>query len=195
MSKVSKLFIMALLVLAMISVSLNVNAANADLTAYIGTAHTINGMIFELSNAQKATLNSFASKIDDATSDAIMNDIMAAENVVRNSGVTNHNSLTKAQQDQIIAYAKSAASKAGAVLEINLSSRTYKLTKNGKVVIAGNVDSLVVDPGAAPTGGSSSSSASTASTSKLLYTGANYALYTGAVCAIVAVAVVIKKRV
>ncbi len=193
MSKVSKIFIMALLVLAMISVSLNVNAANADLTAYIGTAHVINGMIFELSNAQKATLNSFASKIDDATSDAIMNDIMAAENVVRNSGVTNHNSLTKAQQDQIIAYAKSAASKAGAVLEINLSSRTYKLTKNGKVVIAGNVDSLVVDPGTASTGGSSSTS--TASTSKLLYTGANYALYTGAVCAIVAVAVVIKKRV
>ena len=193
MSKVSKIFIMALLVLAMISVSLNVNAANADLTAYIGTAHVINGMIFELSNAQKATLNSFASKIDDATSDAIMNDIMAAENVVRNSGVTNHNSLTKAQQDQIIAYAKSAASKAGAVLEINLSSRTYKLTKNGKVVIAGNVDSLVVDPGTASTGGSSSTS--TASTSKLLYTGANYALYTGAICAIVAVAVVIKKRV
>ena len=192
MSKVSKIFIMALLVLAMISVSLNVNAANADLTAYIGTVHVINGMIFELSNAQKATLNSFASKIDDATSDAIMNDIMAAENVVRNSGVTNHNSLTKAQQDQIIAYAKSAASKAGAVLEINLSSRTYKLTKNGKVVIAGNVDSLVVDPGTASTGGSSSTS--TASTSKLLYTGANYALYTGAVCAIVAVAVVIKKR-
>ena len=191
MSKVSKLLVMALLVLAVVSVSLNVNAANADLTAYIGTVHTINGMLFELSNAQKATLNSFASKIDDATSDAIMNDIMAAENVVRNSGVTNHNNLTKAQQDQIISLAKSAASKAGAVLEVNLSNRTYKLTKNGKVVIAGNVDSLVVDPGTATSGGSATS---TAAKSTLLYTGANYALYAGAVCAIVAVAVVIKKR-
>ena len=191
MSKVSKLFVMALLVLAIVSVSLNVNATNADLTSYIGTVHTINGMLFELSNAQKATLNSFASKIDDATSDAIMQDIRAAEDVVRNSGVTNHNNLTKAQQDQIIALAKSAASKAGAVLEVNLSNRTYKLTKNGKVVIAGNVDSLVVDPGTATSSGSSTS---TAAKSKLLYTGANYALYAGAVCAIVAVAVVIKKR-
>ena len=192
MSKVSKLFVMALLVLAIVSVSLNVNATNADLTSYIGTVHTINGMLFELSNAQKATLNSFASKIDDATSDAIMNDIMAAENVVRNSGVTNHNQLTSAQQEQIVALAKSAASKAGAVLEVNLSNRTYKLTKNGKVVIAGNIDSLIVDPGTA-TGGSSTTTSSAAK-SKLLYTGADYALYAGAACAIVAVAVVIKKR-
>ena len=192
MSKVSKVLVMTLLVLAIASVSLQVNASNKDLTAYIGTVHVINGMMFELSNAQKATLNSFASQIDDATSDSIMSDITAAENIIRNSGVTNHNQLTSAQQEQIVALAKSAASKAGAVLEVNLSNRTYKLTKNGKVVIAGNIDSLIVDPGTA-TGGSSTTTSSAAK-SKLLYTGADYALYAGAACAIVAVAVVIKKR-
>lgn len=193
MSKVSKVLVMTLLVLAIATVSLQVNASNKELTAYIGTVHNINGMLFELSNAQKATLNSFASQIDDATSDSIMSDIIAAENIIRNSGVTNHNQLSSAQQEQILALAKSAASKAGAVLEVNLSNRTYKLSKNGKVVIAGNIDSLVVDPGTASGGGSASGS-SAAAKSKLLYTGANYALYAGAACAIVAVAVVIKKR-
>ena len=193
MSKLTKILVMTMLVLMIVSASFQVKAANADLTAYIGTVHNINGMLFELSNAQKATLNSFASKIDDATSDSIMSDIMAAENIVRNSGVTNHNQLNASQVDQIVSLAKSAASKAGAVLEVNLSNRTYKLTKNGKVVIAGNIDSVIVDPGTT-TGGGSTAAASSSSKSKLLYTGANYALFAGVAVSIVAVAFVVKKR-
>lgn len=193
MSKLTKILVMTMLVLMIVSASFQVKATNADLTAYIGTVHNINGMLFELSNAQKATLNSFASKIDDATSDSIMSDIMAAENVIRNSGVTNHNQLNASQVDQVVSLAKSAASKAGAVLEVNLSNRTYKLTKNGKVVIAGNIDSLIVDPGTA-TGGGSTAAASASAKSKLLYTGANYALFAGVAVSIVAVAFVVKKR-
>ena len=195
MKKVSKILVLALIIMTVASIASTVKAANADLKAYIGTVHNINGMLWELSNDAKQKLVNLAAKLDDATSDSIMNDIIAAEKVVRDSGVTNHNNLSAAQQAQIVAYAQSAASKAGANLTVDLSKRTYSLTKNGKVVLSGNIDSLVVDPGTAPAGGSGSASAAATSTGrKLLYTGSNYAVYAFSAVAIVAVALVVRKK-
>ena len=195
MKKVSKILVLALIIMTVASIASTVKAANADLKAYIGTVHNINGMLWELSNDAKQKLVNLAAKLDDATSDSIMNDIVAAEMVVRNSGVTNHNNLTAAQQAQIVAYAQSAASKAGANLTVDLSKRTYSLTKNGKVVLSGNIDSLIVDPGTAPAGGSGSAPAAATSTGKkLLYTGSNYAVYAFSAVAIVAVALVVRKK-
>lgn len=195
MKKVSKILVLALIIMTVASIASTVKAANADLKAYIGTVHNINGMLWELSNDAKQKLVNLAAKLDDATSDSIMNDIIAAEKVVRDSGVTNHNNLSAAQQAQIVAYAQSAASKAGANLTVDLSKRTYSLTKNGKVVLSGNIDSLVVDPGTAPAGGSGSAHAAATSTGrKLLYTGSNYAVYAFSAVAIVAVALVVRKK-
>lgn len=195
MKKVSKILVLALIIMTVASIASTVKAANADLKAYIGTVHNINGMLWELSNDAKQKLVNLAAKLDDATSDSIMNDIIAAEKVVRDSGVTNHNNLSAAQQAQIVAYAQSAASKAGANLTVDLSKRTYSLTKNGKVVLSGNIDSLVVDPGTAPAGGSGSAPAAATSTGrKLLYTGSNYAVYAFSAVAIVAVALVVRKK-
>ena len=193
MKKVSKILVMALIVMAIASVYSSVKAATADLVAYIGTVHNINGMLWELSNDGKKKLNDFAAKLDNATADSAMSDIIAAENVVRDSGVTNHNQLTAAQQSQIVAYAQSAAKKAGGNLTVDLGKRTYSLTRAGKVVLSGNIDDLIVDPGTAPAGGSSSAAA-TKTGSKLLYTGSNYAVYVIPALAIVAVALVAKKR-
>lgn len=193
MKKVSKILVLALIIMTVASIASKSNAANADLRAYIGTVHNINGMLWELSNDSKQKLVNLAAKLDDATSDSIMNDIIAAENVVRDSGVTNHNNLTAAQQAQIVAYAQSAASKAGASLTVDLSKRTFSLTKNGKVILSGSIDALVVDPGTATSGGSGSS-ATTSTAGKLLYTGSNYAVYVVSALAIVAVALVAKKR-
>lgn len=195
MKKVSKILVLALIIMTVASIASTVKAANADLKAYIGTVHNINGMLWELSNDAKQKLVNLAAKLDDATSDSIMNDIIAAEKVVRDSGVTNHNNLSAAQQAQIVAYAQSAASKAGANLTVDLSKRTYSLTKNGKVVLSGNIDSLVVDPGTASAGGSGSAPAAATSTGrKLLYTGSNYAVYAFSAVAIVAVALVVRKK-
>ena len=196
MKKVSKILAIALLIMTVASIVSTVKAANADLKSYIGTVHNINGMLWELSNDAKQKLVDLAARLDDATSDSIMNDIVAAEMVVRNSGVTNHNNLSAAQQAQIVAYAQSAASKAGANLTVDLSKRTYSLTKNGKVVLSGNIDALIVDPGTAPAGGSSSAPAATTTSAgrKLLYTGSNYAVYVFSAVAIVAVALVVRKR-
>lgn len=195
MKKFSKILVLALIIMTVASIASTVKAANADLKAYIGTVHNINGMLWELSNDAKQKLVNLAARLDDATSDSIMNDIVAAEMVVRNSGVTNHNNLSAAQQAQIVAYAQSAASKAGANLTVDLSKRTYSLTKNGKVILSGNIDSLVVDPGTAPAGGSGSAHAAAASTGrKLLYTGSNYAVYAFSAVAIVAVALVVRKK-
>ena len=195
MKKVSKILVLALIIMTVASIASTVKAANADLKAYIGTVHNINGMLWELSNDAKQKLVNLAAKLDDATSDSIMNDIIAAEKVVRDSGVTNHNNLSAAQQAQIVAYAQSAASKAGANLTVDLSKRTYSLTKNGKVVLSGNIDSLIVDPGTAPAGGSGSAHAAATSTGrKLLYTGSNYAVYAFSAVAIVAVALVVRKK-
>ncbi len=195
MKKISKILVLALIIMTVASIASTVKAANADLKAYIGTVHNINGMLWELSNDAKQKLVNLAAKLDDATSDSIMNDIIAAEKVVRDSGVTNHNNLSAAQQAQIVAYAQSAASKAGANLTVDLSKRTYSLTKNGKVVLSGNIDSLVVDPGTASAGGSASAPAAATSTGrKLLYTGSNYAVYAFSAVAIVAVALVVRKK-
>ena len=196
MKKVSKLIVMFLIIMTVVSIASTVKAANADLRAYIGTAHNINGMLWEVKNDAKQKLVDLAARLDDATSDSIMNDIIAAENVVRNSGVTNHNNLSAAQQAQIVAYAQSAASKAGANLTVDLSKRTYSLTKNGKVILSGNIDSVIVDPGTAPSGGSNPAGTPAAATNgkKLLYTGSNYAVYGVSALAIVAVALVIRKK-
>lgn len=196
MRKLSKIIVIALIVMMAVSIFSTVKAANKDLTDYIGTVHNINGMLWELSNDRKQKLNEFASKLDDKTSDSIMSDIHAAEKVVIDSGVTNHNNLSADQKAKIVSYAQSAAKKAGANLSVDLSKRTYSLTKNGKVVISGNIDDLIADPGTAPAGGSSSAAASTAKTTgrKLLYTGSNYAVYAISAVAIVAVALVAKKR-
>ena len=56
MSKISKLLVMALVVLAVITMSLNVNAGTKELTEYVTNYHVINGMMFELTNSQKTAI-------------------------------------------------------------------------------------------------------------------------------------------
>ncbi len=193
MSNLKKMVVMIVLIFAVVSASTMVHAGTANLTGYIGTVHNINGMLYELPNAQKKALNDYASQLDDATADSIMADILAAEALIRDSGVTNHYKLSTDQQNQLAAYAKSAASKAGATLEVNFSNRSYTLkTAGGKVVISGNLDSLVVDPGTAP---ASSGTAAKSSGKTLLYTGANYVLYVAAAVTVVGIAIAAKKRV
>ena len=189
--KVSKLLVMALVVLAVITMSLNVHAGTEELKAYVGDIHNINDMVFELTDSQKTVVLNYISTLDDTTADAVMNDIIAAENLVRNTGATSISQISADVKKEVINLGKSAADKAGLILTVDTASNVFTLTKkDGGTLISGSADALI-STNQAPSG-TASSSASTGKT--LLYTGANNAVYAVAVLAIVAVAVVVKKR-
>lgn len=194
MNKISKILVMAVVVLAVITMSLNVNAGTQDLKDYIGGIHNINNMVFELTDSQKTAVLNYVSDLDDATSDAVLADIVAAENIVKLSGATHVSQISSSDKSQIISLATSAASKAGLVLTVNTANNTFTLTKaSGEVLISGSADALI-QYYQTPASNGSGSSAGTTGTTTLLYTGANYAVYAVAVLAIVAVAIVVKKR-
>lgn len=192
--KVSKLLVMALVVLAVITMSLSVHAGTNELKAYVGDIHNINDMVFELTDSQKTVVLDYISTLDSATADSILNDIRSAENLVRNSGATSIAGLSVEVKREVINLGKSAADKAGLILTVNTANNTFTLTKKvGGVLISGSADALITkNQGSAGTASSSNASASTGGT--LLYTGSNYTVYAVAVLAIVAVAVVVKKR-
>ncbi len=192
MKIVSKIAVMLVILLVVVSLATVVRASTSDLVNYVKSSHNLNGMLWELKSDAKNKLEGYIVKLDDATSDSILNDIKAAEKVVIDSHVTNHNDLSADQQAQIVAYAKSAASKAGGELTVDLGSRTYTLKKDGTVILSGKIDNIIRDPGQNSSNGSATTATQSGKT--LLYTGANYIAYVLAAVAIVAVAVVVKRR-
>lgn len=192
--KVSKVLVMALVVLAVITMSLNVHAGTNELKEYVNDIHNINNMVFELTDNQKSVVLNYISTLDDATSDSIMNDIIAAENLVRNTGATNISQISVNVKREVINLGKSAADKAGLVLTVDTASNTFTLTKKaGGVLLSGSADALIKYY-QAPAGGTGTSTPAASTGATLLYTGADYAVYAFAVLAIVAVAIVVKKR-
>ena len=186
MRKISKLLVMAIVVLAVITLSASVNASTETLKAYVSEAHNINGMEFKLSAKQKETVVNYISGLNDATSKAIYDDIISIENIIKDSGVTKLADLSSEARTNAFNIAKSAAEKAGLTLTVNTKTQTYKLTKSdGSTLITGKYMSLVTYK----------KGTTTSSSKKLLYTGADYAIYGVASLAIVAVAVaVVRKR-
>lgn len=203
--KVSKLLVMALVVLAVITMSLSVRAGTNELKAYVNEAHTINELVFELTDSQKKVVSDYIATLDDATADSILADIKSAENIVKNSGVKDVVNLTVEQKKEIINLGQSAANKAGLVLTVDTANNTFSLTKrDGSALVSGAVAPLITKK-TTVSGGNAGSTVGSVSTpaqnnggssagSTLLYTGSNVAVYAVAVLAIVAVAVVVKKR-
>lgn len=201
MKKVSKILAMALVVLAVITMSLNAHAAEGHniLNEYITTPHVINSMLFELkNNAQKTAITNYVSTLSIETVSAIHADLVSMENTIRNTGATNTSQISTAVKTQILNQAKATAAKAGLTLTVNTSNKTFTLKKaDGTVLASGCYLDLVVNPGAAPapSAGGSAAPAPAANTGrKLLYTGSNYVVYALPVFAIIAVALVAKKR-
>lgn len=194
MNKVSKILVMAVVVLAVVTMSLNVNASTQVLKDYVGGIHNINNMVFELTDSQKTVVLNYISTLDTETAGSIHADIIAAENLVKNSGATNVQAISKSVKTEVINLATSAAAKANLKLSVNTANNTFTLTKlSGEVLISGSADSLIkYNNGSAAGGAASSAPAATGST--LLYTGSDYAVYAVAALAIVAVALVVKKR-
>ena len=190
MRKLSKILVMALVVLAVVTMSLNVNAATSKetLTNYIRNAHNVNGMLFELTNSQKNAVTDYiATSLDENTANAVYQDIVSIEQKIKNTGAANTSQISKQVKTEVLEKAKATAKKAGLTLNVNTKTKSFTLVKSdGKTLISGNYTSLVTNPG------TNAGSTTAASGKKLLYTGANYALYALPVLAIVAVAVVVK---
>ena len=112
---------------------------------------------------------------------------------VRSTGATSTSKISKDVKTDILQRAKATATKAGLTLTVNTSAKTFTLVKsNGDVLASGNYTKLATNPGTV--GGGAGSNGAASNGAKLLYTGANYALYALPVLAIVAVAIVVKKR-
>ena len=192
MNKILKISVIAIIMLALITISLNVNASVSDLSTYVTEAHVVNGMIFELNNSQKVAVRDYlASSVSDSQADSAQAKINQAMSIVQSSGVTNVNNLTADQKSQIISLATSAASDVGLTLKVNTADNTYTLSSSSKVLASGSIYSNITYQGTS----SNSSSSSTATTGKtLLYTGSSYVYVTFAAVAIVTVSVVAKKR-
>lgn len=192
MNKISKLLVMAVVVLAVITMSLSVNASTTDLINYVTEVHNINGMLFELTNSQKTAVRDYLSaNSTDAKSDAAYAKIREAENLVSSSGVNRVSNLSKDVKTKLITLATEAANEVGLTLNVNTANNTFTLSNGNDVLASGSVESLITYQ-ETPAGNAGAAAAVPGKT--LLYTGSNYAVYGLVVLAIVAVAVVVKKR-
>ena len=208
MSKLSKLIVMAVVILAVVTMSVSVKAfTNSDLIGYVNNIHNINNIIFELKDNQKTAIINYltAHPVSDEVANSIKADIDAAEKQIANTGATNVDQISKDVKANVIALVKSAASKAGLTLTVNSADETFVIkTSDGKVLTSGSARADVsyatgTGANAGTPASSSASKTSTATTKstgkKLLYTGSNYALYVLPVVAIVAVAVLGRKKI
>lgn len=196
MSKISKLLVMALVVLAVITMSLNVNAGTTSLTDYVTNVHNINGMIFELSNNQKTAIREYISaNVTDAQADVALEKIKEAEKLVSDANVNRVEKLSAEVKTKVISLATEAAKAVGLTLKVDTANNTFTVSSDSKVLASGKAESFITYQGAGSASAPASSASAAATTgSTLLYTGANYAVYAVVVLAIVAVAVVVKKR-
>ena len=195
MKRITKILVMAAILLAIISLTSVVRASTDDLVNYVRSVHNINSMLWELPNEQKDAAENFIRKyLDDATADAVLAELRKAEDELIKTQATNHNDISKSVYSKAVAYVQSAVAKTGkASITVNTQKRTYSITTpDGQ--FGGLAEKLVTDPGTNNGNGGSSNAASTTSGKTLLYTGANYIAYVLAFVAIVAVAVVAKKR-
>lgn len=202
MSKLSKLIVMAVVILAVVTMSVSVKAfSNSDVIGYVNNIHNINNIIFELRDNQKTAIINYltAHPVSDEVANSIKADIDAAERQIANTGATNVDQISKDVKANVIALVKSAASKAGLTLTVNSADETFVVkSSDGKVVTSGSIRANISYATGTPASSSASktSTATTKSTGKkLLYTGSNYALYVLPVVAIVAVAVLGRKKI
>lgn len=224
MRKFSKLLTMALVILAVITMSLTVKAETKDLSAYLNESHEVNGMVFELTEVEKTALTTYIDQyIDNATADDILKDMASIEKLIKNTGKSSMKEIDPAVITSAVDIAKRACQKAGLTLAANTADKTFKITKNsdGTSVITGTYANKITESKTSNVATKEdvkkdtttntiktdntvdtkkdtkkdTNTTNTTSSDKLLYTGYNPVVYVVAMIAIVAIAVVAKRRV
>lgn len=192
MNKLSKLLVMAMLILAIVAVSINVNAAtNADLIYALEEGPSeVNGIKVPLSTADRQTLIKYLEEnpLTDEVATQIGRNLNYIYTLVEESGATSIESIDSVILEDIVALAQQAGELAGLNVTIDTNAKTFRIKAvDGTSLIAKSY--VTSQNPSAPTLETKSNGTTT-----LLYTGANYAVFALPVLAIVAVAIVAKKR-
>lgn len=192
MNKLSKLLVMTMLILAIIAVSINVNAAtNADLVYALEEGPSeVNGIKVPLSAADRQTLIKYLEEnpLTDEVATQIGRNLNYIYVLVEESGATSIEGIDSDTLEDIIILARHAGDLAGLDVTIDTNAKTFSIkTANGTSLISKSY--VTSENPSAPTSETESNGTTT-----LLYTGANYAVFALPVLAIVAVAIVAKKR-
>lgn len=193
MNKISKSLVMAVVVLAVITMSVVVSAfSNADLISYITADQVVNGETYKLSNDQKTAVTNYLNEhpVSDEVAASIKEDIEEAKRQITATGATKADQVSDTVKAKVTSLLKSAGDKAGVLVTVNSKDKTVTITEKatGKNLAAGSYAAYVKSEGSSAANGVSQSSGT------LVYTGANYVLYAIPVLAIVAVAIVLVVR-
>ena len=205
MDKLLKLVVMAIIMLAVVAVSINVNAyTNNDLIAHLGDTYTIGDTTYQLKPEKQKVLKDYFEKNPDIDADSIVKDLQAIDSKIKESKATSLDDIDANLGDEIIKLAQKAAETAGLTFNIDSENGIVSIvTRDGTALIeetfdVGNEEADVTDP--SENNGTEAEEKSDAKTdeksskAKLLYTGADSFVYVLPLLAIVAVAIVAKKR-
>ena len=205
MNKLLKLVVMAIIMLAVVAVSINVNAyTNNDLIAHLGDTYTIGDTTYQLKPEKQKVLKDYFEKNPDIDADSIVKDLQAIDSKIKESKATSLDDIDANLGDEIIKLAQKAAETAGLTFNIDSENGIVSIvTRDGTALIeetfdVGNEEADVTDP--SENNGTEAEEKSDAKTdeksskAKLLYTGAASFVYVLPLLAIVAVAIVAKKR-
>ncbi|MCI8276863.1 MAG: hypothetical protein HFJ46_02905 [Clostridia bacterium] len=196
MNKVSKLLVMTIVILAVITLSVTVKAfSNADLIAYVTSDQTVNGETYKFSNDQKTAITNYlnAHPVSDEVAASVKEDIEEAKRQITATGATRADQISDEVQSKVMSLLKSAGSKIGVNVSFDTKNKTVTLKDKatGTNIVSGSYAAYVKSNASTP-----GSVGASQTSGRLVYTGANYILYAIPVLAIVAVAtiLVIRKR-
>lgn len=194
MRRISKVLVMAVVILAVITMSLTAKAfSKQDLINYITATQNVNGMEYSLSKDQKDAVVKYLTDypLSDAEAESIKNDIESAKKMVADTGATNYDQISKEVKVNVLNTLKTAAGKVGLELKVNTNNNTVTIVEKstGKNLASGYYTPYV------PNNNNNNGGSQVGGTT-LVYTGASFAVYAIPVLAIVAVAtiLVVRKR-
>ncbi len=153
MKKLSKLLTMMIVIVAVITMSFEVNAGTQSLVDYLNEGHNINGMTLELTKAEKNALTKYINQyVDDATADSILADVTAVEDLIKATGAKKVDEISKDDLKKAVDLAKKACTKAGLTLSANTNDKTFKISKNsdGTVLTSGSYKNKIRESAVVP---------------------------------------------
>jgi len=208
MNKLMKLISMLFIMLLIISMSISVKAyTNDDVINYIRRAHTVNGRTMQLNKNESAKLEAYLRQnpVTNEQADEIIAKLEEARAKLESTGVNEMSKVSDSVKSEVIDLIKSAANIAGLDIQVDTVNDivTVKSLKTGEVIISSvtyqrlflnsDTNGKPVKPtkpiGSGETG--QTTSPTTTTSGKLVYTGNDYTVIIKSVIAIVAVAIAI----
>ena len=177
MNKLCKIISMIVLMIAIISISISVNAyTNEDVISYVTRTHVVNGRKAQLPGTQRESLRKYLKEnpVTDSEADEIIAKLDQAKALIDNSGATSLSQLSDSIKAEVVSLIKSAGSIAGLVVEVDTVNETVTIKDSkGNVII----------------GATSYSEFNYYNSGKLVYTGNDNSVAIKTIVAIVAVAI------